>query len=38
LAGLGVPTRREWERLDAQVARLEALVQQLLDERGGGML
>lgn len=38
LAGLGVPTRREWERLDAQVAHLEALVQRLLDERRGGVL
>jgi len=31
-AGLGLPGREEWGRLEEKVARLEALLQQLLDE------
>ncbi|MGB9723314.1 MAG: polyhydroxyalkanoate synthesis regulator DNA-binding domain-containing protein [Chloroflexia bacterium] len=32
LAHLGLPTRDQWRRLEAQVARLEALLSRLLDE------
>jgi hypothetical protein len=38
LGGLGLPDRGEWQQLEAQVAHLEALVQQLLDERTDRML
>lgn len=38
LARLGLPTRDQWKRLEAQVSRLEALLTRLLDERKNRVL
>ncbi len=38
LARMGLPTRAQWERLEAQVARLEVLLSRLLDEEKGRVL
>ncbi len=38
LSYLGLPTRAQWKRLEAQVACLEALLARLFDERRNRML
>ncbi len=38
LAHLGLPSQEQWRQVEQQVARLEELVQRLLDEREKGML
>jgi polyhydroxyalkanoate synthesis repressor PhaR len=38
LAGLGLPTRAQWQELEGEVTRLEALLRTLLDEDESRML